>query len=193
MVMGARVPEHATTLPDLLSYSTVWFDDSSDSHSARLMHIDLIGSTSDGSGISAVLADTQTADDLGTPVQFADHKASLAVVASIIAEHRRGLAEVGTARLLMDMFRLATVGEKCSPRQKFCSCGARLGTSQNVAIRTVHSVTPTECTIRRPVSWLRPCDERVLQNRARGPTFLPFDDYSYPLGHLAVQRLDARA
>ena len=45
----------------------------------------------------------------------------------------------------------------------------------------------TECTNQRPVSWRRPCDERELQNRGKGPRFIPNDEYSYHARHLAVQ------
>ena len=61
------------------------------------MHIDPIGSTPDGPGNSAVLADAESADDLGTSIRFVSHKASLSSVTIIIVEHRRGLADVAPA------------------------------------------------------------------------------------------------
>ena len=45
------------------------------------MHIDPIGSTPDGPGISAALADAESAGDLDTPIRFVKHKASLLNVA----------------------------------------------------------------------------------------------------------------
>ena len=81
------------------------------------MHIDPIGSTPDGPGNSAVLADAESADDLGTSIRFVSHKASLSSVAIIIVEHRRGLAEVAPARFRMDLFRSTTVGQKRSRDQ----------------------------------------------------------------------------
>ena len=124
------------------------------------MDVDLIGSTPDGPGISALLADAENADDLVNPIRFVSHKASGSSVADVIAEHRRDLAEVAPARIRMDLFRWTTVGQKRSWEQKFYCCGGRLGPPLNVAIRLVHSVTSTECTKRRPVSWHCPCDER---------------------------------
>ena len=83
------------------------------------MHIDPIGSTPDGPGISAALADAESAGDLDTPIRFVKHKASLSSVAIIIVEHRRGLAEVAPARFRMDLFRSMTVCQKRSRKQKF--------------------------------------------------------------------------
>ena len=149
------------------------------------MHIDPIGSTPDGPGISAVLADAENADDLGTSIRFVSNKASLSSVAIIIVEHRRGLAEVAPARVRMDLFRSTTVGQKRSRDQKFCSCHGRLGTPLNVADRSLS----TECNDPHPVSWHRPCDERVLQNRGKARIFMRFDEYSCAGRHPAVQRL----
>ena len=75
------------------------------------MHIDPIGLTPDGPGISAVLADAENADDLGTSIRFVSNKASLSSVANTIVEHRRDLDEVTPARFRMDLFRSTTVGQ----------------------------------------------------------------------------------
>ena len=112
------------------------------------MHIDPIGSTPDGPGISAALADAESADDLGTSIRFVSHKASLSSVAIIIVEHRRGLAEVAPARVRMDLFRSTTVGQKRSQAAKVLSLWR---TARAVAQRentTGHSVVATECPAR---------------------------------------------
>ena len=112
------------------------------------MDVDLIGSTPDGPGISAALADAESAGDLDTPIRFVKHKASLSSVAIIIVEHRRGLAEVAPARFRMDLFRSTTVGQKRSQAAKVLSLRR---TARAVAQRentTGHSVVATECPAR---------------------------------------------
>jgi hypothetical protein len=63
-------------------------------------------------------------------------------------------------------------GQRRSREQKLSRSGGRLGLPFNVAVRLVHSVTSTECTNQRPVSWLHPCDEREQETRGIGSNIL---------------------
>ena len=79
------------------------------------------------------------ADLFDTMVRFVTNMASLSNVASIIVEHRRGLADVAPARIRMDLFRYATERAVRSREKKFSRSSGRLGPSFNVAVRLVHS------------------------------------------------------
>ena len=112
------------------------------------MHIDPIGSTPDGPGISAVLADAENADDLVTSIRFVSNKASLSSVANTVVEHRRDLDEVTPARFRMDLFRSTTVGQKRSQAAKVLSLRRTARAVAQRANTTGHSVVATECPAR---------------------------------------------
>ena len=61
------------------------------------------------------------ADHFDTMVRFVTNMASLSNVASIIVEHRRGLADVAPARIRMDLFRYATVSNNALSGAKVMS------------------------------------------------------------------------